>query len=356
MRSWPGEQPAIVDRDLFDAVQAKLSEQVNNHKTARMKSEALLAGRIFDDRGNRMTPSHARKRGIKYRYYLSSALLQGQARARRINHAECRQPRSRRWSLRSVREHLKPSAPIDDREPHQHPRCAGRGPAGAIGHPACPSAESQVGTERERAAAPSMSRGTRHRQRGAVRFFCLHPIQPQHARPIRSETRATLVASIARGRRWLNELVDECKSKRRKHREARELQRAQGQHDDLARLPRARPRQGCHRRSTAARHGRHPLARCSRRMVSPTRDARPDRFDLPLLMRLRLPRQERVCGARDKGAKTPSQTRLPRSRDRAPSHETPPIGGPLRPISRKSPSNGECVVGPGGLEPPTRPL
>ena len=44
-----------------------------------MKSEALLAGRIFDDRGNRMSPSHARKGGIKYRYYLSSALLHGAA-------------------------------------------------------------------------------------------------------------------------------------------------------------------------------------------------------------------------------------------------------------------------------------
>src|SRR5262249_55067158 len=65
-----GEQPAIVDLDLFDAVQAKLSEQANNHQTTRMKSEALLTGRIFDDRGNRMTPSHVRKRGIKYRYYL----------------------------------------------------------------------------------------------------------------------------------------------------------------------------------------------------------------------------------------------------------------------------------------------
>ena len=30
---------------------------------------------------------------------------------------------------------------------------------------------------------------------------------PKHARPIRSETRATLVASIARGRRWLEELI-----------------------------------------------------------------------------------------------------------------------------------------------------
>ena len=74
-----GEQTAIVDRDLFEAVQAKLNEQVTNHKASRTKSEALLMGRIFDDRGNRMTPSHARKRGIKYRYYMSSALLQGQA-------------------------------------------------------------------------------------------------------------------------------------------------------------------------------------------------------------------------------------------------------------------------------------
>src|SRR5206468_2221800 len=68
----PGEQPAILDRDLFDAVQAKLSDQRNNHTVTRAKSEALLIGRIYDDRGNRMTPSHARKGGIKYRYYLSS--------------------------------------------------------------------------------------------------------------------------------------------------------------------------------------------------------------------------------------------------------------------------------------------
>jgi site-specific DNA recombinase len=32
---------------------------------------------------------------------------------------------------------------------------------------------------------------------------------PEYARPIRSETRATLVASIARGRRWLKELIDD---------------------------------------------------------------------------------------------------------------------------------------------------
>ena len=56
-----GEQPRILDRDLFDAVQAKLSEQTTSHRTTRMNSAALLTGRIFDDRGNRMSPSHVRK-------------------------------------------------------------------------------------------------------------------------------------------------------------------------------------------------------------------------------------------------------------------------------------------------------
>src|SRR5271167_248110 len=32
--------------------------------------------RIFDDRGNRMTPSHSNKEGVRYRYYVSHVLLQ----------------------------------------------------------------------------------------------------------------------------------------------------------------------------------------------------------------------------------------------------------------------------------------
>jgi len=37
---------------------------------------AILTGRIFDDRGNRMSPTHSNKRGLRYRYYVSHALLQ----------------------------------------------------------------------------------------------------------------------------------------------------------------------------------------------------------------------------------------------------------------------------------------
>ena len=34
-------------------------------------------GRLYDDAGNRMTPAHANKRGVRYRYYVSAALSQG---------------------------------------------------------------------------------------------------------------------------------------------------------------------------------------------------------------------------------------------------------------------------------------
>jgi site-specific DNA recombinase len=44
------------------------------------KSPAILMGRIFDDRGNRMTPSHSNKDGVRYRYYVSHTLLQRRER------------------------------------------------------------------------------------------------------------------------------------------------------------------------------------------------------------------------------------------------------------------------------------
>ena len=91
-----------------------LNEQATNHKTIRMQSEALLAGRIFDDRGNRMSPTHVRKGGIKYRYYLSSALLRGAAEragsVRRVPAAEIDA-----LVTRSVRDRLALSEPMDDR-------------------------------------------------------------------------------------------------------------------------------------------------------------------------------------------------------------------------------------------------
>lgn len=46
-------------------------------RVKRSSSPSILAGRLFDDRGNPMTPTHANKKGVRYRYYTSHALLQG---------------------------------------------------------------------------------------------------------------------------------------------------------------------------------------------------------------------------------------------------------------------------------------
>ena len=42
-----------------------------------MTRGALLAGKLFDDRGNRMSPTSARKGPKRWRYYVSQAALQG---------------------------------------------------------------------------------------------------------------------------------------------------------------------------------------------------------------------------------------------------------------------------------------
>jgi DNA invertase Pin-like site-specific DNA recombinase len=198
-----GEQSAIVDRDLFDAVQAKLSEQLNNHKVSRTKSEALLIGRIYDDRGNRMTPSHARKRGAKYRYYISSALLQGQAgqagTVSRIPAAEIEA-----LVARTLRNHLSQPAEVADKT-------------------LIDSHVIRVEVQPDQLVielAKTKNSGPRHKRSNVIKIpwhktsstrrrEVLAPESgtPQDTRTIRSENRATLVASIARGRRWLEELI-----------------------------------------------------------------------------------------------------------------------------------------------------
>jgi site-specific DNA recombinase len=71
-----GEHASIMDRPTFDAVQVKLAENARARRVCVESSPAILMGRIFDDRGNRMTPSHSNKDGVRYRYYVSHVLLQ----------------------------------------------------------------------------------------------------------------------------------------------------------------------------------------------------------------------------------------------------------------------------------------
>ena len=62
-------------------VQAVLAEnRINRTKGADAKYPSLLAGLVFDDSGERLTPTHAVKKGTRYRYYVSKSLITGTAK------------------------------------------------------------------------------------------------------------------------------------------------------------------------------------------------------------------------------------------------------------------------------------
>jgi site-specific DNA recombinase len=74
--SHPGEHDGIIDRETWDKVQAKF--QANPRKRAgatRAQTPPLLKGIIFGPTGIAMSPTHTRKNGRLYRYYLSQTVL-----------------------------------------------------------------------------------------------------------------------------------------------------------------------------------------------------------------------------------------------------------------------------------------
>jgi hypothetical protein len=75
--AYPGEHEAIVNEELWNAVQARLSGNLTRRRQSRLETGALLGGLIFDDRGNRMSPTYTVRRGNRYRYYISQAQLRG---------------------------------------------------------------------------------------------------------------------------------------------------------------------------------------------------------------------------------------------------------------------------------------
>jgi site-specific DNA recombinase len=85
--SFPGEHSAIIEQPLWDKVQTALANnRVERATGERAKYPSLLAGLVFDETGERLTPTYTVKKGTRYRYYVSTALLTGaeKSHARRI--------------------------------------------------------------------------------------------------------------------------------------------------------------------------------------------------------------------------------------------------------------------------------
>jgi hypothetical protein len=74
--SYPGEHKAIVERALWQRVQGILKENPRKRAAhSRARTPALLKGLIFGPSGFAMTPSHTRRNGKLYRYYIDMDVL-----------------------------------------------------------------------------------------------------------------------------------------------------------------------------------------------------------------------------------------------------------------------------------------
>jgi site-specific DNA recombinase len=211
----PGEQPAIMERQLFDAVQQKLTDQWSHRNHAKSKSDHLLTGLLFDDAGHRMIPTHVTKAGLRYRYYVSLPHLKGESKTVSVGSVS-RIPATDIEDIiaKSVNEHLGA----------QHDQ---------------PSSSTAHADDRGAMIAEQVVRIDVHKDRLIVRFKSPGTEEDSHSpdgqllsipwqkppskksrqiliplgvprnevRPTRIERRARLVNAIARGRRWLDEIL-----------------------------------------------------------------------------------------------------------------------------------------------------
>jgi hypothetical protein len=72
---YPGQHQAIVDPDIFSQVQELITANAPDRRQAENQtSPHLLTGLLFDETGDALSPTHAVKKGKRYRYYTSHRL------------------------------------------------------------------------------------------------------------------------------------------------------------------------------------------------------------------------------------------------------------------------------------------
>ena len=80
---WPGQHPAIIEEALWNRVQTKLVAASQRPRGAAVDkkgcaaAKAILSGKLRDETGDRLTPSHTLKNGRRYTYYISNRLIRG---------------------------------------------------------------------------------------------------------------------------------------------------------------------------------------------------------------------------------------------------------------------------------------
>jgi hypothetical protein len=202
-----------MDRALFDAVQQKLTDQWTTQSTIRNASDHLLSGLLFDDAGHRMVPTHVTKAGIRYRYYISLPHLYGESKTAKVGSVSriaaadiedvivkslgehlIVQKENASSSIPNLRDRktvLEQVARIDVHKDHLTIR---------------------FNSDAEETSDPADGNllsipWEKPPSRKSKQILIPHGVPKNEVRPTRIERRARLVSAIARGRRWLDEIV-----------------------------------------------------------------------------------------------------------------------------------------------------
>jgi site-specific DNA recombinase len=219
--TYRGEHEPIIDHAVFDEVQGRLAAQAVARRCRLRGSPALLTGRIFDNAGNRMTPTHTNKRGARYHYYISQAVLQKKEQPNR-SVGRVPAPEIEELVLTSLRNHLSGAEgtqqPTDDERGlvEQYLERVILAPneitlrlRETIAEKA-PALDTDNTTEKENASrrptagidtiaipwtnpAPAATKGIVH--------------LPAHNTPIKSSRREALLMAIAKARKWMDDLA-----------------------------------------------------------------------------------------------------------------------------------------------------
>jgi DNA invertase Pin-like site-specific DNA recombinase len=210
----PGEQPPIMDRALFEAVRQKSLAQWSHRTVVRNKSDHLLTGLLFDDAGHRMVPTHATKAGIRYRYYVSTRVLHGEAKTASAGSvSRVPAPDIEDIVVKFLKEHL--AAEQDGATTSVVP-LGNRGDlaqlvAGIVVHKdrlivrlKSNNADDASDCSDDRSLTIPWQKPPSKRPR---QILLPHNKSRSDARPEQFERRARLVSAIARGRRWLDDVV-----------------------------------------------------------------------------------------------------------------------------------------------------
>jgi site-specific DNA recombinase len=210
----PGEQPPIMDRALFDAVRQKSLAQWSHRTVVRNKSDQLLTGLLFDDAGHRMVPTHATKAGVRYRYYVSTPCLHGEAKTASAGSVS-RVPAAdiEETIVKFLKEHL---AAKQDRSTTRAVLSGDRGAlaqliAGIVVHKdrlivrfKSDHADQASDSPDDQSLTIPWQKPPSKRSR---QILLPHNASRSDVRPERFERRARLVSAIALGRRWLDDVV-----------------------------------------------------------------------------------------------------------------------------------------------------